>query len=213
MVFSTRLLMLPFIRPNRLHLFDKLGPENKNFKSPPDSGHGSTHLWTQLSGKAGAKAVTSKSPCTIVTALATLWGLLFPHTVSSPTLFHPLTRGRRGTRIEGRGIISSLTTTTNKLQPSSLNDHQPLTPPLGVPAFMCPLKSSQNPKRHTTVETICRLDNHRAWGKSQLLQTVPHLGLNKSTCLQCFCGFCKTPKFQDPLSVSNVNASFMWTSV
>lgn len=63
-------------------------------------------------------------------------------------------------------LVSSLSTTTKKPQPTPLNNHQPPTPlPTGILLFIYPLRSSQNPKCHTITETICSWQNH-ARGKS-----------------------------------------------
>ena len=51
-------------------------------------------------------------------------------------------------------LSTSLTTATNKPQPTTLNDQQSLTPPIGVVAYIDPLKSSQNSKCHNSRNSL-----------------------------------------------------------
>ena len=46
-------------------------------------------------------------------------------------------------------------TATNQQEPTTTNYKHPLPKPSWVLAFICPLKSPQNSKRHTITETIC----------------------------------------------------------
>jgi hypothetical protein len=121
-----------------------------------------------------------------------LCGVFFPPLSPLPSFFH-LTLEKRETRIEGReelgkslnviSFISSLTTTTNTLQPT-LNDQQPLlTHPLtpGALVFTYPLKSPQIAKHHTLCsnfqvtpkqETICSWQNTASEHKTNLSQLL-----------------------------------------
>lgn len=97
-------------------------------------------------------------------SLLTLWVFLFP---CSPFLcLHLLTLDRRERTERTRPLsltsflsnvfpfVSSLCRTINKSQPTpSLNDPQPLTPPIEALAFIYPLKSTQNSKHHKFPET------------------------------------------------------------
>lgn len=95
---------------------------------------------------------------------ATLWVVLSATLYFIPPVLPLNTEQERNKQEKGKGrgvfpdfnffsFVSSLTTVTNKLQPASLNNHQP-TALLGDLAFMYPLKSSQNSKHHTLEETL-----------------------------------------------------------
>jgi hypothetical protein len=64
-------------------------------------------------------------------------------------------------------FASPLTTASNKLQPTSLNEQQPILPPLQplrALSFIYPFKSSQNHKCQTMAEIICSSQNHTSAG-------------------------------------------------
>ena len=113
---------------------------------------------------------------------ATFWSFFFPHPLSCPPC---LTLGGNGKEGQERGggrergergrdlsliesnsflLVSSLSSTTNKLKPNPLKDQQPSTPCLEALALMVsfigPLKPSQNFKHHTITKTICSWQKH-----------------------------------------------------
>jgi hypothetical protein len=87
--------------------------------------------------------------------------------------FCPLSLDRRK-RIEGKEIsesnfflcVSSLSTTTNKPQPTCLNNQQPTTPPIGALVFYIPSEKFPEFPCHTITDTICSCRKH-AFAKAQ----------------------------------------------
>jgi hypothetical protein len=112
-------------------------------------------------------SLLTASLCYLVGSFIYLGSSFIPH-----TKFHHLSLDRKERRIEEREreereggeriskfnfflLVSSLSTTTNKLQPTTLNYQQPPMPPPGALALIYPLISSWNSKCHTLTETIC----------------------------------------------------------